>query len=415
MAVDWRYSASQIDTYEMCERKWAWKYIDGVYTEPTAAAALGTEIHSRLEDWFGKKEVPADDKAGVVAQAMIPLLPAPHLATKKNIEREFQLKIEDLYFTGLIDLVIPGEVPTILDHKTTSDLRWAKTREGLSDDVQATLYAYWAFIHFKSPAVNLQWTYGVTRGTPHATIVDRVVTKREIEPRIIKSLQSAEEMDLIRRSDVQAIDVSYNASACEAFGGCPFKEKCNLNAKERMMAIMSQGQKKDFLSKLKERKKEKQQQAAPAEPEPEEVEEEKAEASPAPKNGKSTSLFGKMKKKKDEQVALNPPEEGTPAPPEPEKTKTKKTKAKTKAKTTEGWTLYIDCQPLKLPNEDDIVAINDAFDIIEALDESVDLEQLRQVLRDHPPKVGVVLNTWDSHQNHARAVFMQEAAVVISA
>ena len=422
MAVDWRYSPSQIEWYELCERKWAWKYIDEVFVEGNAAAEFGTEVHGRLEDWLKNKKVPDDDRAGKLAQTMIPHLPAPHLVKPEYVEKKFQLKIEELYFTGVVDLTMPDdEIPIIMDHKTTSDMRWAKTPESLVVDPQATIYAYWAFIHFAAERVGLQWTYGVTRGSPRAIPVERVVTKKEIEPRLLQSLQSAREMELIRQSGVRALDVSYDASACEAFGGCPFKEKCNLDARERMMAIMSQGEKKaNFLSKLQERRG--QQPAAEATPTPPPAEE------PPPKNGdgaKSGGLFGKLKEKKAEQQtaapapAINPPEEGTEAPappPEPPKTTTKG-RGKSKSKASSGWTLYIDCQPVKLP--DGATAPADAGEIISGVTgvgegRSGQIEEIRKALRETPPKSGVVLSTLVEEQKDARLAFMQEAAIVVT-
>ena len=415
MAVDWRYSPSQIEWYELCERKWAWKYIDEVYTEANAAAEFGTEVHGRLEDWLKDKKVPDDDRAGKLAQVMIPHLPAPHLVKPEYVERKFRLKIEELYFTGIVDLTMPDdEIPIVMDHKTTSDLRWAKTPESLIVDPQATLYAYWAFVHFPGvQKVGLQWTYGVTRGSPRATPVERIVTKSEIEPRLVQSLQSAREMDLIRQSGVRALEVSYDASACEAFGGCPFKEKCNLSAKERMNAIMSQGEKKaNFLAKLQKRKNEQQEEAP------------EVEASPEPekpkKNGSSGGLFGKLKWRKAaqqaEQPAVNPPEEGTEAlpPPEPEKPKTK---SRGKGKSKSGWTLYIDCQPVKLPDDAEVPAdAGEIINLVHGMGEgrSGQIEEIRKVLRKNPPKSGVVLSTLVDEQKDARLAFMQEAAIVVT-
>jgi len=412
------FSASQVSTYELCPRKWAWRYIEEVFSEPNASAELGTLVHQNLEKWLADQVIPESDRAGKIARSMLRHLPAPQAVRAENVERGFQVRLGGHLFVGYTDLFMPGQSPpTVYDHKTTSDFCWAQTHEGLLVDVQATLYSYWAFIHLKDvQEVQLQWTYGRTRGTPVSMIVSRTVTKKEIEPRLELTMQSAEEMALIKASVKTAMEVPYHAEACEAFGGCPYRAKCNLTPSERMGAIMSQGTtKQGFLAKLKARKANGAAETETTETteEPEVLEEEDI------KEAVPTGALARMKNRKPQDV--NPPEqqveESPPVEPEPKRRKRRTvSKTTTVASVEKGWTLYIGCMPVKLPEESQAPA--DAGEIIVAMNgtgegRSGQLEAIRKSLRESPPPYGVVLDLEVEEQKEALFAFMQEATTVV--
>jgi len=47
-----RLSASQIQTFTECQRKWAWRVLDGVEEPPNKAAELGGQVHAELEKYL---------------------------------------------------------------------------------------------------------------------------------------------------------------------------------------------------------------------------------------------------------------------------------------------------------------------------------------------------------------------------
>jgi len=220
---------------------------------------MGTLVHSHLETWLKHRKLPAIGEAAVVANAMIPHLPPPQAVEPHDIEREFQWRFQEVAFRGFIDLIhfdSSKQVPvTIYDHKTTSDLQWAKTAEDLGVDVQATLYARVLMDQTSTDVVQLQWTYATRKARPQVLPVRRLITRDEILPRVSQTVASAREMQSILNAGCTAIEVPYDASACDAFGGCPFRTNCNLTTQQKIQSAMTQeNQKNSFLQRLQARK-----------------------------------------------------------------------------------------------------------------------------------------------------------------
>ena len=213
------FSASQISTYEMCPRKWAWNKIDGLESPPNKYAEMGTQVHHHLETWLKHRKVPAVGEAAVIANAMIPHLPPPQSIDPADVEREFRWRFHEVAFRGFIDLIhidYTKSVPvSIYDHKTTSDLQWAKTPEDLGNDVQATLYARVLMDQTSTDSVQLQWTYATRKARPQVLPVRRLVTRDEILPRVSLTVASAREMQTILDAGCTARDVVGNVS-CSA-------------------------------------------------------------------------------------------------------------------------------------------------------------------------------------------------------
>lgn len=251
------FSASQVSTYEACPRKWAWQKIANLPSPPNKYAAFGTAVHSHLEDWLTKRVVPeGGELAAQVASAMLPHLPAPQAVSPDAVEKEFRWQFDDVMFRGFMDLaLVDGEQITIYDHKTTSDLLWAKTPEDLVEDVQATLYARVLMDEHNVNRVNLQWTYATRKPRTQVQPVRCSVTREQILPRVQQTVASAREMKLILESGCAVEEVPYDAAACEAFGGCPFQTNCNLSTQQRIQSAMSQETAKNsFLQRLQARK-----------------------------------------------------------------------------------------------------------------------------------------------------------------
>jgi len=254
--VEIEFSPSQVSEYELCARKWAYQWVDGLRKPKHASALFGIKTHDLLKVWLKKRVPPAGGPEAKVAQMILPHLPPPHLVDPANVEREAGIQIEDERFALAFDLWMPElEPPVIYDHKTTSDFQWALAEDVMCVDVQATSYAAWAMVETGRSEVAVQWTYGKTKGAADAHVVRAVLTREAIAPRLRQTLRSAREMRLILLNAQSAKEVPYDATACEAYGGCPFRELCNLSPQERIMAVMSQGtSKENYLEKLRNRK-----------------------------------------------------------------------------------------------------------------------------------------------------------------
>lgn len=240
---DFVVSATQVSTYELCPRKWAFRYIDGVESPPNKYAELGIDTHGHLEQWLRAAVVPVgSDKSAQLAQALIPFLPPPQIVDPLNVELSQYYTLCGVTFNLAVDLFMPkwGERPRVFDHKTCGDLKWALTADRLPGDVQGSLYAGWALHKMAAPEVDLQWNYVCTKGAIKTLPVVATVTGRQIQERLGKSLESAREMRVIAESGARAMQVQYDARGCSAFGGCPHQERCNLSAQEKMQSIAAQ-------------------------------------------------------------------------------------------------------------------------------------------------------------------------------
>lgn len=278
--TDFVVSATQVSAFELCPRKWAFRYIDGVESPPNKYAELGLDTHGHLENWLRQGIVPgpASDKSVQLAQALIPHLPVPQIVDPQNVELDqyyslcgvtFNLKVDlfmpalttQVWFCGLChapQFQTPSGIvcvnghggvqgysaavtrPRVIDHKTCGDFKWALTSETLPNDVQGSLYGGWALHKTLASEVDLQWNYVRTKGAIATHPVVATVTGRRIQERLGKSLESARKMRVIAESGVKAMQVDYDARGCSAFGGCPHQARCNLSPQQRMSSVIAQ-------------------------------------------------------------------------------------------------------------------------------------------------------------------------------
>lgn len=248
------FSATQVDTYLLCPRKWAWQKVDGLTAPPSPSLALGSAVHAELEGWLRDgKPLNLLSEAGQIAMAGLHHLPAPG-TPGLLIEEPYELTLGGYQFRGAKDWqILDRRPPVVGDHKTTKDFRWVKTAEILKSDVQACLYAADAMLRAGATECDLQWTYFKASGSRGSQVVHLRVTADDIAPTVERIVGAAAEMTLIHQSGVRAAEVPINADACEAYGGCPFQSNCNLSPEERFRAMISQQKTSDFLASLQAR------------------------------------------------------------------------------------------------------------------------------------------------------------------
>lgn len=235
-------SASQLNTFRDCQRRWAFEYVWQLPREANEAALLGRAVHDLLERW-SRHGTPPDrsTREGLIALKMLKGLPPPGVGEP---ERQFYLTTPRHAYVGFIDLVYwSSELgAVIVDHKTTSDLKWAKTAEILSMDAQALIYAAAACVAFRVDEVNLFWNYGTTGSKPRTL---EVHTKLRL-PQIRKGFESIErDTDTIvelQQKRVHPFSLPPTVDSCEKYGGCPHRERCALTLEEKVKAMMTQDQ-----------------------------------------------------------------------------------------------------------------------------------------------------------------------------
>src|SRR6185436_3529795 len=120
-------------------------------------------------------------------------------------------------FHGYPDLTLGNRC---WDHKTTSDLKWAKSPDDLPGDLQAALYGHFVMQETGDLRVTLQWNY-VTRHRPRVLPVVREVTFGDISRTLDRAHRLADQADVILRDQSPALSLPPNPLACDAYGGCP--------------------------------------------------------------------------------------------------------------------------------------------------------------------------------------------------
>lgn len=243
--IDFVVSATQVSTYELCPRKWAWRYVDGVESPPNKYAILGVDTHGHLEKWLRQKIVPTGRSKGVqLAQALIPHLPAPQYIDPQHVEFEQYYELCGVKFILVADLWMPKwyeGIPWVYDHKTGGNEEFWLTPEQLPQDIQGSLYGGWALHLTQAERVSLQWNYVRTKGSIITKPVQCYVRGKDIQERLGKTLESARQMKVIAESGVGAMEVPYEARGCRAYGGCPHVQRCGITSADMLSAVIRQG------------------------------------------------------------------------------------------------------------------------------------------------------------------------------
>jgi hypothetical protein len=240
-------SASEIEVFDLCARKWAFGYIEGKRPPPNDSAALGSRVHAILEKWL--KDGTAPDMLtleGDIAASGLHLLPAPRTPTLVT-EEQFRFTSQRAWYTGFKDFRYRDATGLLHvgDHKTTKSFTWAKTLDEILCHSQALIYAVDEF--FKNPnddRLSLDWIYYRTTGARKAEPRSQIVTKDTVAEMFFEHVDPvAGEITKLHHEvppGTSALEFAPNFSSCDAFGGCAFLSICNPTPTQRMQATMTQ-------------------------------------------------------------------------------------------------------------------------------------------------------------------------------
>lgn len=216
-------SASQWNTFNLCQRLWAYQYIEGLRSEPGAGALLGSAVHKVLEGWGRTGEWEGDDRPLKLAVSAKDFLSERENLT--GIERFFKFTADKVPYRGYLDFEEEGLYG---DYKTSSNPRkYGLTAETILDDTQALIYAREYFESHPENEVNARWLYIPTK-SGKAYAIDAVFTrehvlrafKERITPLSLKILEA-------KKNCTKADDLPYNRKACNKYGGCSHIPYCN--------------------------------------------------------------------------------------------------------------------------------------------------------------------------------------------
>jgi hypothetical protein len=231
-----RLSASQVQTFIDCQRKWSWRYVMEVEEPDSAAALLGRAVHAELEKYLSGGEIDFSSETGYIAASGLQHLPKPG-TPGLLIEQEFHFEGPSGHsYLGYKDLETSG---IVYDHKTTSDLRWQKTADDLRTDIQATLYAVDYFRkHPDEQTVQLRWVYYQTKNSKKSAVTALTVNQTDTWNRFLEIEKIAGIMAAV--SDKHPLDLLPNVNHCSAYGGCPHQGRCNLSPFDKMRSHVEQ-------------------------------------------------------------------------------------------------------------------------------------------------------------------------------
>lgn len=243
---DWKsVSPSQFNTFADCKRQWWFQSVFGLSTPQRPSAALGEAVHAQLEAYMDTGKLPDDTEAGRIAKAGLSLLPEPGTSwtevamseakrddrTKQTFSGVPEMQLAGVRVNGYIDLLnLSGVRPLVIDHKTTSDLKYAKTADDLREDPQMVLYGTFALAAAAAQGVEVDevdtgHVVYLTKGAPLArrTVVtlDRkhLAAQRE---RLAKTVEEMKGYAKVRSPD----GVPGEPTSCNKYGGCHFRDKC---------------------------------------------------------------------------------------------------------------------------------------------------------------------------------------------
>lgn len=217
------FSASQITTYKDCPRKWWWGYVKNIKSPPTRSQELGSKVHKAIEQYIKTGQINKifEDYIKVV-------IPYLDLTNKFLSEHRFELPLYGSYWLGFIDFYKESEIDKIIDFKTTSDFRYAKSSEDLIEDIQLNSYAKWALINKDANYVDVGLLYLLT-SKRKSRVKSLYVEKRLEKDHINKIWKQCEDLTremllLYKVEDPKEVDCKH--TSCGMYGGCFYSKNC---------------------------------------------------------------------------------------------------------------------------------------------------------------------------------------------
>jgi hypothetical protein len=235
-------SPSQIATWRLCHRKWGFTYLGGERPPASKAMLIGTALHAKAETFFATGlpdytvRSDEEDQAARLLPAILDYLPQDRGAAYETFsEQKVECMIQGVHFGGRFDWLTRLDLNDhweLGDLKTTINLKWAKTELELSTDPQVLVYSM-AQTVTKPDKITCRWLYVQTRGAP---LVREVKVRPDFNA-LPDLIQDGREITIAWRDRPRPEDLEPNTSACDAYGGCPFRSKCVIDPGERLIAL----------------------------------------------------------------------------------------------------------------------------------------------------------------------------------
>jgi hypothetical protein len=236
-------SISQLKTHELNPLHWILTKVLGLKSPGSAATEFGGKFHEEVEEVLKSGAPLIKIKSGKymseVCEFVESWLSQDSLtfsieSLHNDIEhqfKEFSIAPDLPPFTGVIDVLVQNPL-RIIDHKTVGVKRYALKQEGLKNDDQLILYAYYALTQIDPEAPEIvvqhnQW-FKKAKRDKFAMIQDTLSREH-----VMKAIEGIRERARSLVSTYQTYckegleAVTNDVSSCRyAFGGCPFLPIC---------------------------------------------------------------------------------------------------------------------------------------------------------------------------------------------
>lgn len=252
--IDGKYahtSVSQIKDMEACPRLWYTQKLIGLQKPAKPSQELGNKVHEALEYYELHGEIKDDEFAEYVVAAQEHLDPLLGFSDNFSIEREILRPTFEggPRLVGYKDLeVVSGDRLLILDHKTTSDRKYAKTPLELAEDLQLNIYAKDAFDeHPELNVIGIAHLYFLTKNKKKvAWPVYGEVTRESAQAAWEKAMVTVREMCRIvawhygQKKPVDRFEeLTPETNSCTAYGGCYFRRRCGIGVEKINFSVDS--------------------------------------------------------------------------------------------------------------------------------------------------------------------------------
>lgn len=226
--------AADHDSFGGCLRRWWYRRVEGRPEPMNAAAEVGKQGHSEIEEYLTTGRMTLGQHA-LSAKRYLPA-PSPSLQIECSID-DGTILLAGVPVVGFVDyLNTSGQV--LLDHGATQDpdrsaevVDWKftgrrdfPTAQEVASALPMALYGEWAARKLDLEWVRLSHVYIGTRrreASKRSLLVPReeFAPKLERAERVVRRLQQAAQCK-------SAGEVEANTSACTAYGGCPHRAYC---------------------------------------------------------------------------------------------------------------------------------------------------------------------------------------------
>lgn len=281
-------SVSQINTADTkddgCPRKWAYAKLDGIKEPETGKQKRGTEGHRQIEEFARTGDA---RKIGPEVATGLHIVPDPgpdlHLewdvlkwpsrsypdpltrAHSRQLLADAPVKLAGVSMTGFIDLWHrrgtnkggadvrqtrdPEGTVEVTDWKFTGDATYWKSEHELVKMTQLASYGEWAFtVMPDAPAVRLSLGYFPARKA-RPTKVSKLVRREDVQPQVDHAAGVVRLLQHVAR-EKSAATVEANTLACDKYGGCFYRGRCDAPMKKTFAAMVGQTAAAEAMAKL---------------------------------------------------------------------------------------------------------------------------------------------------------------------